>query len=391
MIKHLHTNTNGYRSGFTLVELLVVISIIAMLAGLLLPAINAARENGRRIQCVSNQRQIAFALINHDATKGSFPALRAPLRSYVDPWAGDAYLNTLTAQERTTLTWVGFLLPLIEQNTAWAQINSGNIEETLYHLALPVMQCKSSGVSPGEYRINYVVNAGPQHLLPDQYDGLSWATEFGRSDRSRKTEKMYTIFFDHLVTVGPWSDANGERCTTKITVDDISSMDGTSQTILLSENEDAGWWIWYANTAGLGVNIPMPLSGSAISWPPPANIYVPNVDCAYNSEVEAIVGFCFPNDLGDLPEEIPNYVPLQYPVDNEQSPLFINEGRRNSYVQTAHWYRTARPSSGHPGIVNAAFADGGVRSLKDDMDKPLFVRLARPGSEVITNPKVLGW
>ena len=108
--------------------------------------------------------------------------------------------------------------------------------------------------------------------------------------------------------------------------------------------------------------------------------------------MESLVGFCFPNDLSSIATgEVPTYVPLQYSVDNEESPLFINEGRMNSGTQITHRERTARPSSGHPGIVNAAFVDGGVRSLKDDMDKPLFVRLARPGSDVITNPKDLGF
>ncbi|MDR0704082.1 MAG: DUF1559 domain-containing protein, partial [Planctomycetaceae bacterium] len=59
--------------GFTLVELLVVISIISMLAGMLLPAVNAAREAGRRAVCMNNQSQLALACINYDSAKQALP------------------------------------------------------------------------------------------------------------------------------------------------------------------------------------------------------------------------------------------------------------------------------------------------------------------------------
>src|SRR5439155_13412918 len=64
------------RSGFTLVEMLVVISIIALLASLLLPAIQAAREMARRMQCGNNLRNLYIATFNFESAKGYLPPSR---------------------------------------------------------------------------------------------------------------------------------------------------------------------------------------------------------------------------------------------------------------------------------------------------------------------------
>jgi prepilin-type N-terminal cleavage/methylation domain-containing protein/prepilin-type processing-associated H-X9-DG protein len=68
-------STPHKRTGFTLVEMLVVITIIGVLIGLLLPAVNAVRETARRTQCTNNQKNIGAAIISYEGSKGRLPGV----------------------------------------------------------------------------------------------------------------------------------------------------------------------------------------------------------------------------------------------------------------------------------------------------------------------------
>src|SRR5262245_29130525 len=74
---------------FTLVEMLAVISIIAVLAALLLPAVNMARESGRRASCGNNLRNLALAAQQFDSAKGYYPASRTF-------WNDPAYISSVS-------------------------------------------------------------------------------------------------------------------------------------------------------------------------------------------------------------------------------------------------------------------------------------------------------
>ncbi|WP_168565365.1 DUF1559 domain-containing protein [Crateriforma spongiae] len=114
------------RAGFTLVELLVVIAIIGVLVGLLLPAVQSAREAARRMSCSNNAKQIGLALHNYHSAFKQFPVHRAGTtgkKGYNANWAELSAYSTDQHNYRRLSMLVG-LLPFIEQQPLWDTISN---------------------------------------------------------------------------------------------------------------------------------------------------------------------------------------------------------------------------------------------------------------------------
>jgi prepilin-type N-terminal cleavage/methylation domain-containing protein len=121
------------RMGFTLVELLVVIAIIGILVALLLPAVQAAREAARRMQCTNNLKQIALASHNfHDTFKRFPPGLIGPVDQNGD--ANDVWWNQNPTQH-PNIGALTFLMPFLEMNNLYEPPSTHrelNLDKTYY-------------------------------------------------------------------------------------------------------------------------------------------------------------------------------------------------------------------------------------------------------------------
>jgi prepilin-type N-terminal cleavage/methylation domain-containing protein len=130
--------------GFTLVELLVVIAIIGMLVGILLPAVQVARESARRTQCGNNLRQLGLALQNYHDTLGAFPP------AYIVQPKGGGIQGPPDEQTRDAgpgWAWGALLLPYLEgqavsqgfdyRRPCWDEVNAETARTTIAAFLCP--------------------------------------------------------------------------------------------------------------------------------------------------------------------------------------------------------------------------------------------------------------
>jgi prepilin-type N-terminal cleavage/methylation domain-containing protein/prepilin-type processing-associated H-X9-DG protein len=157
-------------AGFTLVELLVVITIIAILIALLLPAVQAARESARQLQCKNNLKQISLGCLGHEQLNRFLPA-----GGWGWGWAGDPQRGN---DKRQPGGWIYNLLPFIEQQTLHDLGSDGNIARRSLIAATPlsVLNCPSRRPAilyPSLWTYNFVNLNPPSKVGKSDYAGNS--------------------------------------------------------------------------------------------------------------------------------------------------------------------------------------------------------------------------
>lgn len=324
--------------GFTLVELLVVIAIIGILIALLLPAVQAAREAARRIQCANHLKQIALATHNYESTFRRLPP--------------STIINTALQSSQNNGAWGvhGRLLPFIEQGNVSYQVDMSqgwDFQAAIDKLKVPIYGCPSD---PGSFRVRDP-GKGKVFLYPTSY-GFNFGTWFVYDPVTEETGDG--VFFPNsFLKFG-------------------SVLDGLSNTVLCSEVK--GWTPYTRNGGPSQVQRPETID-EAIA------VVASGAQFKNTGHTEWPDGRV--HHTGFTATLAPNtFVPLER--DGQVFDADFNswqEGKDGANGSKTFAIITSR--SYHPGIVQVALVDGSARVVSEQVELSVWRAMAtRNGGEV---------
>jgi prepilin-type N-terminal cleavage/methylation domain-containing protein len=422
------TSRRRRQRGFTLIELLVVISIIGILVGLLLPAINQAREAGRRAQCQNNMKNVVLAIIGYVNQKNVFPpsaefaedgqtlGALTPSSSSYDPTLSPtnsvipSFMPGGTPRTGSSngigpatpmYSWVVPILPNLDNqelynqwtmfnplpsvgpsavaydnafNYTQGQASNAKISET----ALKILQCPDDNtVQTGQGNLSYVVNGGFAlwHAIPVGWVGS--ATDGGGVPSAPSIWAPAAVTW--LGTVGvtqklgvmfiestfPQGTPNAPRIPWNVRSSLTSIVDGASSTILLSENTLTGAGIPTPYSDNLPPNWACPFP-TFTSFIGPTNICgTPSAGTSLDCTGSGSPGPLTPTNDNDGPG---------WSQANKVGTLANINGGQNLTIEGQYPFS----NSAHPAGLNLGFCDGAVRFISNTIDGTVYSKIITP-------------
>ena len=243
------------RPGFTLVELLVVITIIGILIALLLPAVQAAREAARRSQCSNNLKQLGLALHNYEQTHKCMP-IGARIGGMNSGWGTSFYVGLLPYFEQGTIFEKWPWGPTDGYTNGQPRLQTGNAANTtgivIQNVTLSALVCPSSPLP--------VFGSPNNNVTMASYFGIMGAVDDqGVFVETRRRGCCTCCASDGSTTYNAGMLSGGGMLLLNEVTKFSDCTDGTSNTMIMGEGSD-----WLTNSA---VSPPNPRMHGDPSWP----------------------------------------------------------------------------------------------------------------------------